>query len=152
MSVWANPFKIGQDGDRAQVLAQFRKWFPSRKAAREVGLLKGKVLLCHCRADQECHADVLLELAGEEDRLSDPPGVTTIPYKDTEDYVKGNKAELSIPTDFIDDGLMVRTRDHFLGDDSVVTQGVEDTRPGDDSVVTRGVEVTKEAPRAAQVG
>ena len=47
-SIWSNPFRMGQDGDRGQVVKKFRDWFPSSEVAREVGCLKGKVSLCHC--------------------------------------------------------------------------------------------------------
>ena len=98
MSRWANPFRIGPDGNRSQVLARFKEWFPICEAAAEVDLLKGKLLLCHCLEDQECHADFLLEFANGKQKLTHPAGVTNIPYRDTEDYVKGNKAEQAIPS------------------------------------------------------
>ena len=109
MSRWANPFRIGPDCNRSQVLTRFKEWFPTCEAAAEVDLLKDKLLLCHCLEDQECHADFLLDLANGKQKLMHPTSVTNIPYTDTEDYVKGNKAEQEIPLEFIDDGLEVRT-------------------------------------------
>lgn len=63
-NVWGNPFKIGPDGTREEVIAKFRCWFYTRpdlvaKAKRE---LKGKVLGCWC-SPQACHGDVLAEAA-----------------------------------------------------------------------------------------
>ena len=59
-SPWGNPFVIGRDGDRAEVIEQYRQWLfknPLRDA--EVRYLYGKYLVCHC-APEPCHADVLL--------------------------------------------------------------------------------------------
>lgn len=46
----------------------FRRWMQqSTFAVRQFDIekLRGKDLLCWCRLDQECHADVLLEIANE---------------------------------------------------------------------------------------
>ena len=61
-SKWANPFKIGPDGDREQVIAKYRAYVLSRPdlvAARPE--LQGKVLGCWC-APPPCHGDVLADL------------------------------------------------------------------------------------------
>ena len=55
--------------------------------------MKGKVLLCHCTEDQECHADVLLDLANGKVKRPEQTSVTVTPYKETADYMKGNKTE-----------------------------------------------------------
>lgn len=65
-SVWGNPFVIGRDGDREQVIAKYEAWIrknPSlmRRAQAE---LKGKDLVCWC-APLACHGDVLHRLANE---------------------------------------------------------------------------------------
>ena len=61
---WGNPFVIGQDGTRAEVVRKFRERFLADeklvKAAKAE--LKGKTLGCYC-APELCHADVLLEVA-----------------------------------------------------------------------------------------
>ena len=61
---WGNPFQIGKDGTRAEVISKFREWFLSQpqmveRAKRE---LRGKVLGCWC-SPQTCHGDVLSEIA-----------------------------------------------------------------------------------------
>ena len=63
-SKWGNPFHIGLDGDRQEVILRYRKYLGSelRKQAREE--LRGKDLVCWC-APLPCHADVLLEVANE---------------------------------------------------------------------------------------
>ncbi len=62
-SKWGNPFVIGRDGTRAEVIEKYRHWLlgqPSLLTA--LGELRGKDLACWC-APLACHADVLLELA-----------------------------------------------------------------------------------------
>lgn len=61
---WGNPFVIGKDGNRAEVIAKYRRWLMERpdrieRAKRE---LRGKVLGCFC-APLACHGDVLAEVA-----------------------------------------------------------------------------------------
>lgn len=63
-SKWGNPFAIGKDGDREEVIAKYRRWLLARpemveSARRE---LAGKDLVCFC-APKGCHGDVLLEVA-----------------------------------------------------------------------------------------
>ena len=64
-SKWGNPFTIGRDGTRAQVIAKYRAWILTQpdlvEAARRE--LRGKVLACWC-APLACHAEVLAEIAG----------------------------------------------------------------------------------------
>ena len=64
---WGNPFRIGPDGSREEVLAKYRAWLASNSdligAARLE--LRGKVLGCWC-APQACHGDVLAEVADSE--------------------------------------------------------------------------------------
>ena len=62
-SKWGNPFVIGRDGTRAQVIAKYRAWL-LRNDALMAALpeLRGKDLVCWC-APSPCHGDVLLELA-----------------------------------------------------------------------------------------
>lgn len=61
-SPWGNPFKIGKDGTRAEVIAKFEK-----KILPTLNLkpLKGKHLICYC-APLACHADILLREANKE--------------------------------------------------------------------------------------
>jgi hypothetical protein len=62
-SKWGNPFAIGRDGPRDEVIAKHRAWIarqPSLMAALHE--LRGKNLGCWC-APQRCHAEVPIELA-----------------------------------------------------------------------------------------
>jgi hypothetical protein len=58
---WGNPFVIGRDGTREQVIAKYAAWVEDQ--AHEVRTeLRGKDLVCWC-APAACHADILLEIA-----------------------------------------------------------------------------------------
>lgn len=61
-SKWGNPFVIGKDGTREQVIAQYETHIRRQtKLLAEIGELRGKTLGCWC-APKACHGDVLLEL------------------------------------------------------------------------------------------
>jgi hypothetical protein len=65
-SKWGNPFIIGKDGNREEVIKKYRDWLMKQPSLlNQLGELKGKVLACWC-APQTCHADVLVELANKE--------------------------------------------------------------------------------------
>jgi len=62
-SKWGNPFVIGRDGTRDDVIARYEAWLlkqPELIAA--LPELAGKTLGCWC-APQACHGDVLARLA-----------------------------------------------------------------------------------------
>ena len=62
-SKWGNPFVIGKDGTREQVVTKYREWIISQLTLIEaLPELRGKVLGCWC-APRMCHGDVLAELA-----------------------------------------------------------------------------------------
>lgn len=62
-SKWGNPFKIGRDGTREQVIAKYREWLMANEELLNcLSELKGRDLYCFC-SPLPCHADVLLELA-----------------------------------------------------------------------------------------
>ena len=62
-SKWSNPFKIGRDGTRDEVLAKHRAWIMEQpELLAQVGELRGKVLACWCKPER-CHGDTLAELA-----------------------------------------------------------------------------------------
>jgi uncharacterized protein DUF4326 len=62
---WGNPFAIGKDGNRAQVLHRFETYARARLAQEPGWLdpLRGKDLACWCHEGDACHADMLLQLA-----------------------------------------------------------------------------------------
>ena len=64
---WGNPFQIGRDGTREEVITKYHAWITSNDRVAvalraNVHLLRGKVLGCWC-APLPCHGDVLAELA-----------------------------------------------------------------------------------------
>ena len=65
---WGNPFKIGVDGSREEVLRKYRTWLMQKLAEQPSFLapLRGKSLACFCKITEPCHADILLELANRE--------------------------------------------------------------------------------------
>lgn len=69
-SKWGNPFVIGLDGTREEVVEKYEKWLWD-EAILDYGVygstvivteLRGKDLVCWC-APKACHGDVLLEIA-----------------------------------------------------------------------------------------
>lgn len=70
-SPWGNPFIIGKDGTREEVIEKYREYLISNtelveRAKRE---LSGKNLVCFC-APNACHGEILLRLVNEEERVS----------------------------------------------------------------------------------
>lgn len=79
-SKWGNPYAARDLGDcePALLVALYRDWLRSDDAKairlrRQLPALRGKNLLCWCRLDAPCHADVLLELANRPPALPDIP-------------------------------------------------------------------------------
>lgn len=65
-SKWGNPFAIGRDGNRAEVVAEYRAYVCGRPdLIADLRELRGKDLVCFC-APKMCHGDVLLELANDD--------------------------------------------------------------------------------------
>lgn len=65
-SEWGNPFKIGVDGTRDEVVDKYRRYITRRLAGsqelrKRLADLKGKILGCWC-TPRKCHGDVLMEL------------------------------------------------------------------------------------------
>ncbi len=60
---WGNPFKVGPDGTRDEVIEKYRLWIATqRHLLADLHELRGKDLVCWC-APQRCHAQVLEDLA-----------------------------------------------------------------------------------------
>jgi Domain of unknown function (DUF4326) len=76
-SKWANPFRIGHDGTREQVIAKHRSWLPTQPhLMAALAELRGRTLGCHC-TPQACHCDTLLELANTP-RPTAPPAAVSV--------------------------------------------------------------------------
>ena len=81
-SVLANPFKIGVDGTRAEVLAKYRKWlwteikkdgavFTELVRLERIARKDELVLLCWC-APEPCHGEIIkryLEWVNEKEEM-----------------------------------------------------------------------------------
>lgn len=62
-SKWGNPFEIGKDGNRDEVIRKYEQWIMGEhKLLESIDELRGKVLGCWC-APKSCHGDVLAKLA-----------------------------------------------------------------------------------------
>lgn len=65
-SKWGNPYVIGRDGDREEVVAKYAAMICAdpllQQQARDE--LRGRDLVCFC-APALCHGDVLLEVAND---------------------------------------------------------------------------------------
>lgn len=61
-SKWGNPFHVGRDGTRQEVIERYQRWLIETGPFNDLHELKGRNLLCWC-APEPCHADVLLALA-----------------------------------------------------------------------------------------
>ena len=90
-SKWGNPFVIGQDGTREQVIEKYREYL--RRTPALLGAinreLSGKELVCFC-APAPCHGDVLAEIANR-----DLPTLLPEPHTD-----KANKRPGQLFPDF----------------------------------------------------
>ena len=61
-SKWGNPFRIGIDGTREDVIKQYRDWIQTQPhLLNSLEELRGKTLGCFC-SPQACHGDILVEL------------------------------------------------------------------------------------------
>lgn len=72
-SKWGNPFEIGKDGTREEVIAAYQDWLFSegRDLLKDLDEIRGKVLGCWCHP-KACHGDVLAQIA---DNCFYDPGV-----------------------------------------------------------------------------
>lgn len=64
-SKWGNPFAIGKDGTRKEVIEKYEQWIRSQPdLMNELLELDHKVLGCWCKPNA-CHGDVLVKLIEE---------------------------------------------------------------------------------------
>lgn len=68
-SKWGNPFNLGADGDRAEVIAKYEDWILTQPNLLDsLHELDGKTLGCWC-APRACHGDVLIKLVEEANEI-----------------------------------------------------------------------------------
>ena len=62
-SKWGNPFSIGKDGTREQVIEKYRSYLlRNDKLMNCLGEVKGRILGCWCKP-KPCHGDIIAEIA-----------------------------------------------------------------------------------------
>ena len=74
---WGNPFVMGKDGTREEVVQKFAEWIKTQPELLALVRkeLKGRDLVCFC-SPKACHGDVLIKLANEEsDLFIDEPDI-----------------------------------------------------------------------------
>lgn len=68
-SKWGNPYKIGYSFEydsyftRDNVIREFTSYLFKSNLIDDILELRGKNLACWCSEDDDCHADILLDLA-----------------------------------------------------------------------------------------
>jgi len=70
-SPFGNPYVIGQDGDRDEVIRKYEIHFTEKlrlepEFRKKVLALKGKILGCHC-APLKCHGDIIVRFLDRPD-------------------------------------------------------------------------------------
>jgi Domain of unknown function (DUF4326) len=70
LEVFANPYSIGKDGGRKQVVEMYEVYIRERlrqepQLKGELLKLRGKRLACWCGPDQQCHVDIVIKLINE---------------------------------------------------------------------------------------
>ena len=62
---WGNPYVIGKDGTRKEVISKYESWIRSKpELINSLYELKDKVLGCWCKP-KACHGDILIKLVEE---------------------------------------------------------------------------------------
>lgn len=69
-TIWGNPFVIGIDGTREEVIAKYEERIKEQPPLKGhiKHVLKGKDLVCFC-APLPCHGDILLKIANAKPRI-----------------------------------------------------------------------------------
>ncbi len=76
-SKWGNPFVIGKDGNREQVIQKYADWIIEQPELMKcLSELQGKILGCYCKP-QDCHGDILKILIDDLPITSTTKGIPT---------------------------------------------------------------------------
>lgn len=66
-SKWGNPYVVGRDGTREEVIQKYREYIKDQpELLEQLEELRGKTLGCFCKP-LSCHGDVLIELLEQSD-------------------------------------------------------------------------------------
>ena len=67
-SIFGNPYILGRDGSREQVIERYKEWFEfllrSKFVKTQLFLMQGKRLGCHCKQkgrEVACHVDIIAD-------------------------------------------------------------------------------------------
>lgn len=64
-SKWGNPFAVGKDGTREEVIHKYKEYILSKpELLKDLNELRDKVLGCWCKP-KACHGDILVLLLEE---------------------------------------------------------------------------------------
>lgn len=64
-SKWGNPYKIGKDGTRDEVIIKYEKYIKGKQELLcDLPKLAGETLGCYCYP-KKCHGDILVKLLRE---------------------------------------------------------------------------------------
>lgn len=102
-SPFGNPFKIGPDGGRADVIERYRSWILGRPdLLLRLRDLRGRPLACWC-APEACHGDVIAGLVDADELLDE---LTTSGLSVDQ---AGDRLRLQ-PAEKVDEALLARVR------------------------------------------
>lgn len=158
-SKWGNPFAIGKDGSREEVITKYmERLVESPQLLEAIPELTGKFLSCYC-APEACHGDILIDMANPIDEGGVDKWRFTKYIPDPEDFeVKARECERYLEKmretgysgsdiDVFNAGFtrgtswgihkITRTSDHltglqyklYKGDTKIVDDGYEDDIP-----------------------
>ena len=104
-SDFANPYRIGRDGTREEVIEKYRRWLAKQPdLLQRLHELHGRRLACWC-APEPCHGDVLVAFADAAKLLDEinAAGITA--------SVHNGRVRLT-PASRVSDALVARARPH----------------------------------------
>jgi hypothetical protein len=91
-SPFANPYRIGPDGGRADVIERYRSWILGRPdLLLRLHELRGRPLACWC-SPEACHANVLVDLV-DADEILDELKASGVSVEVVEDRLRLRPAE-----------------------------------------------------------
>jgi hypothetical protein len=74
-SIWGNPYVIGKDGNRAEVIERYKEWFSflirDPLIKNELFNLRNKTLGCFCKP-LSCHCDIIADYLNKLDTSKCP--------------------------------------------------------------------------------
>ncbi len=133
-SKWANPWVIGKDGTREEVIGKYEEWIKTQpELMAALPELRGKVLGCWC-APENCHGNTLLKL------LNEP--ITPQPLQRADEPLRGQPKNVV----HVDDAMHIPSK---LTKSDILPVFSSDN--GQDSILTFEAAGTTEEGRAASI-